>query len=306
MEKKKPGIFGLIEKHKEKKELEERFEKEREEKYRKIYEENRKYEAEKNFKLDIIKKAYEIARELGNEITRWSEFYEDIEVIKYDFQMAGIRIVLDMQYYDAEKYGKGFEPSDSYKKKYLFIFINGDKVFESQMCGDKPYDLDKFSNSDWPKVIDKIHEFLPRLKEEKKKREKVEKEKAMRLDTLRDYLDKFIEIQSYQGDPYTIMAMCLENNDITIGRDIINDTNPDSNKYEFTIKYTIYHKSHQVLDFFFKNNAITVTPLNYLQGEWENGFKSAIDLAYRELEAKNISRINNNVNRTLAKINKMY
>ena len=304
MEKKRIGIKKFIEKKKEEKFKDEFLTKMREDQYREAIEENRKKEDEKHFKLDVVKKAYIIARELGTEISRWSDYYDDIEVIKYDFAMEGVRIIYDLKYFDDEKYDRANATYDNYKGNYLFIYINGDKVFESQMTMDKPYDLDKFSNSDWPKVINKIYEFLPRLKEDKLNRERIEREKAKRLDTIRDYLNKFVEIQSYQGDPYTTMLIGLEDNDIAIGRTVINEGPNDIS--EFTIKYTIYHKGNEVLDFFFKNKSITVTPLHYIQGEWEKGFKYAIDNAYTELEAKNIGRINANVDRTLAKLKKMY
>ena len=304
MEKKQSGIMGFVEKKKEEKLRNEEEIRIREEAYQKAALENRQKEAEKEYKLSIIRKAYKIVRELGNEITRWSDYYNDIEVIKNDFSMEGIRIILDYHYFDEEKHESSDASYEPYKKNYLFIYINGDKVFESQMSLDKPYSLDKYSDSDWPKVIEKLYEFLPRLKDDKDKKDRIAREKSLRLDELREYLYKFIEIQGYQGNPYTNMLNDLEAADIAIGRYVINESTNERN--EFTIKYTIYHKGNEVLNFFCKDNKITVTSMHYIQGEWENDFKKAIDIAYKDIEEKKIGRINTSVDQTLAKLKKMF
>jgi hypothetical protein len=235
--------------------------------------------------------------------------------IKADFVFDDIQIIWDKKYYEGRKRPDEYI-SDDLKKNMLFIYINKIPVFQYRFGfgdhGDKIYFLD----SDWYRVIRELHNKLPKLKEQKQRKEEEFKQKALRYKAFKDVFDMYSTILN-TGDPFiSNLNNRFNSHGFVIKKESIKgyESTYDGKEKDYVSSkfdiYKVYCKNTKVMEFFkntndleYRTNEYMVN--QYIPGDWEFLFKRDIKDTYIEYLNREKNTVSSSMNKSLSKLKKM-
>ena len=319
MRKKKNGLLRFIDDKKKEKQRatsesnyywdlleKQRREKQEQERIRKEWEQ---------FYYKIADKSKTIALEAGKVIMDCDDDGLHPYPIKADFVFDDIQIIWDKRYYEGEKRPGQYISSDEMKNT-LFIYIDKIPVFQYRFglgnYGEKRYYLD----SDWYRVINELYNKLPKLKEQKQRKDDEFKQKTERYKSMNEVFKMYSTILKH-GDPFVSrMIERFTSHGIVVkreefkGLDFTYNGKSDSYSSSSYGVYKVYYKNNKVNEFYadsksyeYRVNEYMVN--QYIPGEWEFFFIRDIKDTYNEYLNREKNTVKSSINKSLTKLKKM-
>ena len=253
------------------------------------------------FREKIVKYTIELAHELGKVSGEYDSDCDYFTPHKYEYQFDNLKIIHDYYYSDpTSKYPNRYD-----KNEYLFVYIDGNEVFRSRGT----HFIEYFSPTNWTMFIEKLHEKLPALKEEKKKIEEDRKNKDKSYFYFYEAFDIYEVLAKENGEYFSRLSNLLYQNGIIVEKKTFTYDKLNYGEKKF-VGYKVDYNNKRVLTIPSKEDRYRIdkdTLLDwYKPSTWQNTFISICKQVYEEYLNRNSNSINNEVNKSLAKINKMY